>query len=100
VHMRQAKNIGFALFAFLYIFAWFPLGLARCRAKFEMEAYAESMAVHHEYGRDILNKDYKEWMISHFTGAAYGWMWPFRGDVERWFVETASKVLARQQKPT
>ena len=33
---------------------------------------------------------YREHIIGQFTGSSYGWMWPFRAHLERWY----DRVLA------
>jgi len=93
VHMRQASRFSFLLFAFLYIFMWLPLGLSWWRAKFEMEAYAETIQADCDLGVDVKGPKYKKWMISQFTGPSYGWMWPFRKTIEQWFDTTLTRAL-------
>jgi len=94
VHLRQQKRFGFLLFAFLYLFFPLPLGLAYFRARFEMEAYAESMRAQSEYfGVDMLkNPEVKTFYVSQFTSGAYGWMWPFPVAVGSWYDETVKKI--------
>ncbi len=92
-HMRQAKKYTRVIFGILYLFVFFPVGLAWYRARFEMEAYEESLRAYQEYGVDITGPALRESMIGHFTTAQYAWMWPFRGHVERWYDETVSRVL-------
>jgi hypothetical protein len=31
--------------------------------------------------------------VRQFTSAAYGWMWPFRGQVERWYDQAVQRLL-------
>ena len=31
------------------------------------------------------SESYRDYIVSQFTGASYGWMWPFRGSLERWY---------------
>ena len=87
VHMRQKKRYTFVLFAYLYLFFPFPVGLAYFRMKFEREAYEVSMRdVAESHGIKALKEPrYREAMISHFTSAQYFWMWPFRRSIERWY---------------
>lgn len=94
VHMRQAKKMSFLLFALLYVFFPLPLGLAWCRAKFEMEAYAETLRAWNEYGANITQTGFRQDVIDHFLTGQYGWMWPFRKSIETWYDLTASQVLA------
>jgi len=93
VHMRQARKHTWLWFSFLYLFAFFPVGLAWYRAKFEMEAYAETLRAYHEYGVDIQRGDIKARMLQHFTTAQYLWMFPFSGYLSRWFDETVAEIL-------
>jgi hypothetical protein len=32
--------------------------------------------------------------VERFTGGDYGWMWPFRGHVERWYDAVLSELEA------
>ena len=93
VHFRQAdKNF---LFGFLYLFVFFPVGLAYYRMRYEQEAYEESMrAIAHLYGADALRKADRERIVSHFTSADYFWCWPFRKSVEKWYDEARDRILA------
>lgn len=95
VHMRQARRYTRVLFSLLYLFAFFPVGLAYFRAKFEKEAYEETIAATLEYrGREIVeNQHFREKTIQHFTSAEYLWMWPFRGHLERWYDAAVKKAL-------
>ena len=94
VHMRQRRKYSMPLFTFLYLVPFFPLGLAYFRAKFEWEAYEETMRVAVEYhGKVILKLPiFKENILSHFTTGQYGWMWPFRKTLERWYAASVTKL--------
>ena len=94
VHMRQARKYTRFWFSFLYLFMFFPIGLAWYRAKFEMEAYTESLRAYREYGIDITQPDIKASILMHFTTAEYLWMFPFKGYLEKWFDKTVLEVLA------
>lgn len=87
VHMRQAKEFGNLLFSFLYLFVFFPIGFAYYRAKFEKEAYEESLRALYEYhGADaLLDPKTKKIMVEYFVGPSYGWMFPFRTNIEKWY---------------
>lgn len=100
VHMRQKRQYGVFLFALLYILV-FPTVFAFFRYKFEREAYAETMRFYAcVHGPSCLrNEQFKKSIVENFTGAAYFWTWPFRKSVEKWYDETASKILARQSYP-
>jgi hypothetical protein len=92
VHMRQAKKYGRVWFSFLYLIAFFPIGLAYWRAKFEMEAYAESLATLQEMGAVLTDPTLKTTYVGFLTGPSYIWAWPFKGMVENWFDTTVAKL--------
>lgn len=87
VHLRQRRRYGMLGMALLYLLPLFPLGLAYGRARLEWEAYRETLRATLEHkGRDaVRDVALRERIVSRFTGPAYGWMWPFRRDVERWY---------------
>lgn len=98
VHMRQARKYTFPLYAFLYLLFPLPLGLAWFRAKFEMEAYKESMrATYWLGGLPALQRNtYKEYILSQFLTGVYGWMWPFRHSMEVWYAKTCIDILVEE----
>jgi hypothetical protein len=87
VHLRQFRRYGLIGMALLYLLVPLPLGLAYFRARFEMEAYAESIrAAAAIYGLDHVRAGcFREHVVSQFVGPSYGWMWPFRRRVEAWY---------------
>ena len=87
VHLRQFKRFTLPGMAFLYLFLPLPMGLAYFRARFEMEAYAESIRADAEVrGADYPRAaGYRARVLSQFTGPSYGWMWPFKRALERWY---------------
>lgn len=95
VHMRQARRYTRPLFSLLYLFVFFPIGLAYFRMKFEKEAYEETIAAAIEYrGKAaVVDDDFREKIIGHFTSAEYVWMWPFRKGLERWYDGAVKKAL-------
>jgi hypothetical protein len=92
VHLRQFRTYTLPGMALLYVMLPLPMGLAYFRARFEMEAYAESIRAAAEvWGADHPRADaYRRHIIDQFTGPSYGWMWPFRAGLERWY----DRVLA------
>ncbi len=96
VHMRQARKHGFLLFALLYVLVPFPFVFAYCRARFEWEAYTESMRVIVERaGLQVLDDPkYKQHIFKHFTTGAYGWMWPFEDTLEKWYAASRKQIEA------
>ena len=97
VHLRQFRSFSVPGMALLYVLLPLPMGLAWFRAYFEKAAYAESIRAAAEvwgpaYPRGI---DYRSYVIRQFTGASYGWMWPFRRALERWYDEVLSSLPTR-----
>jgi len=91
-HMRQAKRLTYPVYALLYFFALFPVGLAYARARLEFEAYSEQMQAWKDYGLDYASDDQVSWLVSQFTGPAYGFMWPFPKAVTGWFRQTVKRL--------
>jgi hypothetical protein len=87
VHLRQFRRYSLPGMAVLYVLLPLPMGLAWFRACFEKAAYAESIRAAAEVWGPAYPRraDYRRYVIAQFTGAAYGWMWPFRGGLERWY---------------
>jgi hypothetical protein len=52
-----------------------------------MEAYAESIRAAAEvWGHEAPGRAaFRTHIIDQFCGPSYGWMWPFRRHVERWY---------------
>ncbi len=98
VHMRQRKKYGWFLFVFLYLFCA-PTIFAYWRAKFEKEAYEESIRATADYYGVAYLLALKSYIVSHFLDVSYFWMWPFRTGVERWFDEAVNKVIAERAQP-
>jgi len=96
VHMRQARDIGRIKFSLLYLFFYLPAGLAYYRAKFEKEAYAESLrAVYEYYGPKFFTQTLKETIVKHFTSAEYLWMWPKKKQIEEWYDATVKEITKK-----
>lgn len=87
VHLRQRRRYGFFLMAFLYLIPFLPLGLAYGRARLEWEAYTETLRATAELLgiEGARSPELRSRIVARFTGGAYGWMWPFRSQVERWY---------------
>jgi hypothetical protein len=87
VHVRQFRKLTIPVMALLYLFLPLPMGLAYFRARFEKEAYAESIRAAAEvWGMDYPRRpEYRTFVIDQFMGPSYGWMWPFRTSLERWY---------------
>jgi hypothetical protein len=97
IHLRQFRRYTLPGMAILYVLLPLPLGLAWFRAYFEKEAYAESIRAAAEvWGRDYPRRTpYREHIVEQFVGPSYGWMWPFRASIERWY----DGVLATVEMP-
>ncbi|HEY0479409.1 MAG TPA: hypothetical protein VGD37_17945 [Kofleriaceae bacterium] len=97
VHLRQFRSFTLPGMAVLYLLLPLPMGLAWFRAYFEKAAYAESIRAAAEVWGPAYPRrpEYRRHVIGQFTGAAYGWMWPFRGGLERWY----DQVLASLPSP-
>lgn len=87
VHLRQFKKYTLPVMAVLYVLLPLPMGLAYFRARFEMEAYAETIRANAElYGVGyVRGADHRKHVIGQFMGPSYGWMWPFRRSLDRWY---------------
>jgi hypothetical protein len=94
VHLRQRRRYSFIGMAILYLVPILPIGLALGRARLEWEAYRETLRATFELeGRQaLLDPALREHVVSQFVGAAYGWMWPFRRQVERWYDEALAAI--------
>jgi hypothetical protein len=94
VHLRQFRSFTLPGMALLYVLLPLPLGLAWFRAHFEKAAYAESIRAAAEvWGAEYPRRtDYRSHVIDQFTGAAYGWMWPFRAGLERWYDQVLASL--------
>ena len=92
IHLRQFRRFTLPGMALLYLLVPLPMGLAWCRAYFEKEAYAETLRAAAEvWGPGAPRQDaFRRRVLDQFTGASYGWMWPFRAGLERWY----DRVLA------
>ena len=95
VHLRQFRTFSLPGMALLYILLPLPIGLAWFRAYFEKAAYAESVRAAAEvWGPEYPRRtDYRSRVIEQFTGAAYGWMWPFRAGLERWYDQVLASLI-------
>jgi hypothetical protein len=101
VHLRQRRRLTFPVMAFLYMIPLFPVGLAYGRARLEWEAYEETLAATAELkGLEALREpSLREHIVRRFTGADYGWMWPFRSVIERWYDEAIERIEATLTQP-
>ncbi len=94
VHLRQFERYGLVLTAFLYLLPILPLGLAWGRARLEWEAYAETFRATAEVFGEAAARDpaLRDRVVKQFVSGAYGWMWPFRSQVETWIDEVLENL--------
>lgn len=101
VHLRQFRRFGTLGMAFLYLVPLLPVGLAWGRARLEWEAYRETLAATaalHGLKAAACPALRRE-IVDRFVGGAYGWMWPFRRSVERWYDEALRELTATVASP-
>jgi hypothetical protein len=92
VHLRQRARMGDVVMAFVYLVPFFPLFLAYGRARLEWEAYVETLRATAEVHGVEAARALRGHIVGRFTGPDYGWMWPFRGTVNRWFDEAIARI--------
>jgi hypothetical protein len=97
VHLRQRRRYGTIGMALLYLLPFLPLGLAYGRARIEWEAYTETLVATAELlGLEAAKSaELRRKIVGRFTGGAYGWMWPFEGQVNRWYDRVVGELEAR-----
>ncbi len=98
IHLRQFRKLTLPVMAVIYVLLPLPMGLAYGRAWLEQEAYAESIRAAAEvWGPDVpRSADYRKYVIDQFMGPSYGWMWPFRKRLERWYDEVLASLDERR----
>lgn len=97
IHLRQFRKYGFVLFSLLYLLCFFPIGLAYFRARFEREGYKESLKAKVEiYGptESIKEQGWSGYKFAFLT-KAYLWAWPFKSQIEKWFMQDWIKVTRK-----
>ena len=96
IHLRQVKRYTRVGMAVLYLVPFFPLGLAYGRARIEWEAYTETIRATAEMrGLDAARSPWlRKHIVEQFVSGAYGWMWPFRGQVNRWYDRALAQIEA------
>ena len=94
VHLRQFRRYGLVAMTLLYLLPILPMGLAWGRARLEWEAYAETFRATAEVYGQAAARDatLREHVVQQFVSGAYGWMWPFRSQVERWIDEVLASL--------
>jgi hypothetical protein len=94
IHLRQRRRMGTVLMTLVYLLPFFPLGLAYGRARIEWEAYCETLRATAELrGIEAARAPLlRSEIVRRFTGGDYGWMWPFRRQVESWYDEAVARM--------
>jgi hypothetical protein len=94
VHLRQFRRYRVLGMVLLYVLLPAPIGVAWFRAQFEKAAYAEGIRAAAEvWGADYPRRaEYRRHVIGQFTGPSYGWMWPFRSGLERWYDQVLASL--------
>jgi hypothetical protein len=89
VHLRQFRKLTLPVVAVIYVLLPLPMGLAYGRAALEKAAYAETIRAAAEVWGPATPRgaSYRAHVIEQFMGPSYGWMWPFRKHLERWYDE-------------
>lgn len=101
VHLRQRRRYGMMGMTFLYLIPFLPLGLAYGRARLEWEAYRETLraTAEHRGLPAVADPVFREGIVSRFLGPDYGWMWPFRRAVERWYDDELARLTPTARAP-
>lgn len=85
-HVAQYERYS-VLFMLAYLFAFFPVGLAYFRYRFEREAYVVGFRELLKNNSALQKEDMVAWGVQEMTGPNYLWAWPFKKSVQRWFEE-------------
>jgi hypothetical protein len=101
VHLRQRRKYGDVVMTLLYLVPFFPIGLAYGRARIEWEAYAETIRATARFRGPSAARspELREHIIRQFTTGAYGWMWPFRKTLDRWYDAALAELEANPPSP-
>jgi hypothetical protein len=111
-HVQQFRSLGWGnawvgipLMLLLYIFLPLPIGLAWFRYYFEREAYAVGIEWellnargYLQTGKIELRQRRIAQAVEQLTGPMYGWTWPFKKSVARWFEQRVIKIYLVPQK--
>ncbi len=101
IHLRQFRRWTLPGMALLYLLLPLPLGLSWCRYRFERAAYEETLRAAFELGGAAVVCDaaFRAHIVEQFTSGAYGWMWPFRSAVERWYDSVVAALVEPPLSP-
>ncbi len=97
IHLLQRRRFTPLGMALLYLLPIVPVGLAYGRARLEWEAYTETLIATAELKSLSAARcpELRRRIVGRFTGPAYGWMWPFRKTVERWYDQVIQELERR-----
>jgi hypothetical protein len=96
VHLDQFRRYGFLTMALAYLFLPLPMGISFCRMAIERAAYTETIRALYELGGQAAAQGARTHIIDQFTTAAYGWMWPFRRSLERWYDREVARCASER----
>jgi hypothetical protein len=94
VHLKQRRRMGDFVMALVYLFPFFPVGLAWGRARIEWEAYVETIRATAETYGIAAARALEEEIVRRYVGPDYAWMWPFPRAIRRWFHEVLADLEA------
>lgn len=101
VHVRQFRRFTWPGMTLLYLLLPLPMGLAAGRALIEWEAYKETIVATWQVKGAMAARDpaLAEHIVARFTGADYGWMWVFGGQVRRAIAKTLRALEESPPRP-
>lgn len=93
-HLRQFRRYTWPLMALAYVLLPLPVGFAWCRAALEKQGYAETIRAAAEVHGLAYVEDpsFRAYVVEQFVSGAYGWMWPFRNQIEGWYDGVVASV--------
>jgi hypothetical protein len=88
-HLLQFQKYGPILMSILYLFIFFPIGLAYFRAKFERQGLIRNMEMYVEhFGNNSKTMNIcRDKYMRVLCGPSYLYAWPFKKAVTKWFLE-------------
>lgn len=103
VHLRQFRRLTVPGMALLYLLLPLPAGLSYFRMRLERAAYEETLwALAQARGVAAVRADraLRAHIVAMFVGPAYGFMWPFRRSVERWYDRQLERLAQGRRADT
>jgi hypothetical protein len=97
-HLLTFKKYGVLISALLYVLVFLPMLLAWGRAWFERPGYTATLRCWFILDREwACSAKARDWWIGQFTGPNYGWMWPFRKQVGKWYDQELQRLMKGEQ---